>query len=405
MKLTLHDSLTENAWAREAEHIIEKCVHCGFCNATCPTYLERGDERDGPRGRIYLVKQLLENGSVTDKSVRHFDRCLTCRSCETTCPSSVSYGRLFDLARDAAEAQAERPWYFQLLRWLLLQILPYPSRFGPLLRLGQLLQPLLPGAIASEIPAVQKVRPYQLPSLARTMLLLGGCAQACATPRTNIAASKVFARLGIALIEPDTAGCCGAASYHLSAHEAAREFARKNIDAWWPYIEKGAEAIVVTASGCGTSVKDYDYLLKDDPHYASKAKRASELAKDISEVLSNEDLSQLQAKPYGKSLAIHCPCSLQHGQQLPQAIHSILKTMGIEGAETTDNHLCCGAAGTYTVLQPALSRRLRDKKISSLMTSCPQEIVTANVGCQMHLAAAATVPVKHWIEVLDEITR
>lgn len=404
MKLTLHDSLTGAPWAKEAEGIIEKCVHCGFCNATCPTYLERSDERDGPRGRIYLVKQFLENGSVTGKSVRHFDRCLTCRSCETTCPSSVNYGRLIDLARDAAESQVHRPWHYQLLRWVLLKILPYRRRFGPLLRLGQWLRPLLPEVIAREIPAPQKVTPQQASPLPRTMLLLGGCAQASATPRTNIAASKVLARLGVTLIDPPEAGCCGAASYHLSAHQQARDFARRNIDAWWPGIEQGAEAIVITASGCGTSVKDYGHLLKDDPEYASRATRVSELAKDLSEVLACEDLSKLQSKPYDKRLAIHCPCSLQHGQQLPGALHSVFNTLGIEGAVTADNHLCCGAAGTYTILQPTLSRKLRDNKLSSLMASSPQEIVTANVGCQIHLAAGTTVPVKHWVEVLDEVT-
>ncbi|MBK6585548.1 MAG: glycolate oxidase subunit GlcF [Gammaproteobacteria bacterium] len=405
MKTDITEKYSQSEWALEAAHIIESCVHCGFCNATCPTYLELGDERDGPRGRIYLVKQLLEEGDATSNTVRHLDRCLTCRSCETTCPSSVEYGRLADLARHTLEQHVKRPLHERLSRWILLQVLPYRRRFGILLRIGQILQPLLPRVLAREVPARQKRLRVAEYSTTRSMIALSGCAQPAATPNTNLAAARVLGRLGIKLIEPDSAGCCGAANYHLSDHDKARMFARRNIDAWWPIIEQGAEAVVMSASGCGSLVKDYGKLLRDDPRYADKAKAVSTLAKDLSEVLLSEDLESLPIDAYNSRVAVHCPCSLQHGQNLPNAIPKILNSLGVETVESENDHLCCGSAGTYSLLQPQMSRRLRDSKLSSLNINKPDEILTANVGCQMHLGSAAEVPVKHWIELVDQIAK
>ncbi len=386
---------------QEADAILRSCVHCGFCNATCPTYQELGDERDGPRGRIYLIKQLLETGDITEKSQTHLDRCLTCRSCETTCPSGVKYGRLAEIGRGIMEEQLERPFKQKLTHWLLRKVLPYPSRFGPLLRLGQLGRPLLPNALKTKVPMKQAVLAWPASRHTRRMLALAGCAQSSATPNTNIAAARVLDKLGVSLFTAPKAGCCGAVSYHLSAHEEGLDFMRRNIDAWWPHIEAGVEAIVISASGCGSMVKEYGDKLKKDPNYAAKAQRVSELAKDLSEVLLKEDLSQLQLPNKGLKTAVHCPCSLQHAQQLGGQVELILQQAGIELTRTKDGHLCCGSAGTYSLLQPELSQTLLDNKLAALTIDTPEQIVTANVGCQLHLGSKSSVPVKHWIELLD----
>lgn len=404
MKTDLHPMFRGTPEGEEAEAILRTCVHCGFCTATCPTYQELGDERDGPRGRIYLIKQLLEEGGATDKTRKHLDRCLTCRSCETTCPSGVQYGRLVDIGRHMVERQQQRPLKERLLRWGLRQVLPYANRFTPLLRLGQLFRPLLPAFLRTKIPARQTPSPWPKNSHNRVMVALAGCAQPGATPNTNAAAARVLDKLGITLVEPPKAGCCGAMSYHLSEHDEGLNFARRNIDAWWPAIEQGAEAVVITASGCGTMVKDYGHLLGNDPVYAEKAKTVSALAKDLSEVVVAEDLSKLQLDDKGQKTAVHCPCSLQHGQQLPESVDKILTDAGLNLAATNDKYLCCGSAGTYSLLQPQMSQQLLDNKLKALTVDNPERIVTANVGCQMHLATKANVPVQHWIEVIDEAT-
>lgn len=403
MQTRTHPKFGHRSDIKNAEDILRACVHCGFCTATCPTYLELGDERDGPRGRIHLIKQFLEEGSATSNTVRHLDRCLTCRACETTCPSGVEYGRLADIGRHALEQEVKRPVLERIVRWGLLQILPYHKRFGFLLRIGQLFKPVLPRFVAKDIPGkqVELVRPARKHK--RFMLMLSGCAQAAATPNTNNAAARVLDRLGITIIEPANSGCCGAASYHLSAHDEARDFARKNIDAWWPHVEQGAETVIVSASGCGTTVKDYGELLKNDARYAHKAKRVSDMARDLSEVFLGEDLGALPLSKIQKTAAIHCPCSLQHGQQLPNSIDQIFSALHIPTAITRDKHLCCGSAGTYSILQPAMSRRLLKNKVRALMIDKPDEIVTANVGCQMHLASEADLPVRHWVELVDEL--
>ena len=387
---------------QEADDILRTCVHCGFCNATCPTYQELGDERDGPRGRIYLLKQMLETGDVSEKSQLHLDRCLTCRSCETTCPSGVKYGRLAEIGRDIMEEQVSRPADQRLKRWLIRQILPYPNRFRFLLRLGQLFRSFLPRDLKDQVPIKQITRPRPSQQHSRQMLVLEGCAQPSATPNTNNAAARVLDKLGISLIAAPDAGCCGAVSYHLPSHEEGLAFMRRNIDAWWPYIDAGVEAIVISASGCGSMVKEYGEKLKHDDAYASKAKHISALTRDLSEILIKEDLEKLVVKQTSRKTAVHCPCSLQHAQQLGGHVEEILQRTGIELSKTQNGHLCCGSAGTYSLLQPKLSQQLLTNKIIDLTIDNPEQIVTANVGCQLHLGSHASIPVKHWIELLDQ---
>ncbi|MEJ1353323.1 MAG: glycolate oxidase subunit GlcF [Candidatus Sedimenticola sp. (ex Thyasira tokunagai)] len=386
----------------EATAIIRSCVHCGFCTAVCPTYQQLFDERDGPRGRIYLIKQLLEGGVVTERTRTHLDRCLTCRSCETTCPSGVSYGRLVDIGRELLEQQLPRPVTTRLIRWTLRKILPHKRRFGLLLGAGQWLKPLMPKAIKKKIPPRQKSLPWPVTNHPRVMLALEGCAQPAATPNTHIAAARVLDRLGITLVTAPAAGCCGAVSYHLSANDEGTTFFKRNIDAWWPAIEEGAEAIVITASGCGAMVKEYGELLKDDPEYAEKAAHVSLLAKDLSEVIAAEDLSQLQLSHSSRKTVFHSPCTLQHAQQLSGVVEEVLERLGFDLARTCDNHLCCGSAGTYSILHPEMSRRLLKAKLSALTVDQPQMIATANIGCQLHMESAAQVPVRHWIELVEE---
>jgi len=401
MQTQIHQKYQDHPDIAEADAILRTCVHCGFCNATCPTYQELGDERDGPRGRIYLVKQMLETGQITELSQTHLDRCLTCRSCETTCPSGVRYGRLIDIGRGIMDDQLERPQGQRLLRWLLRHIVAYPARLKPLLRLGQLFRPLLPPALGAKVPKIQPAGDWPRRGQKRKMIALGGCAQEAAMPDTNASAARVLDRLGITLTQAPEAGCCGALSYHLSAHEEGLDFMRRNIDAWWPAIEAGAEAIVISASGCGTMVKEYGELLRDDPAYAEKAKRVSELAKDLSEVLAAENLESLALKDKRKRTAVHCPCTLQHGLKLGGQVEAILTRAGIPLTQTRDGHLCCGSAGTYSVLQPEMSQRLLANKIEALTGDAPEQIVTANIGCQLHLGSKSPVQVRHWIELLD----
>jgi glycolate oxidase iron-sulfur subunit len=400
MQTTIHPDMALLPHVMEAKDILQACVHCGFCTATCPTYQHFGDERDGPRGRIYLIKQLLETNQVTEKTQIHLDRCLTCRSCETTCPSGVQYGRLVDIGRGIVEQKISRSLPDRLLRWLLRQILPYPKRFGFLLFWGQLFRPFMLGSLKAKVPPKQKVSPWPVHSHSRKMIALAGCAQSVATPNTNGAAARVLDKLGITLVEAPTAGCCGAVNYHLAAHEDGLHEMRRNIDAWWPAIEAGAEAIVMTASGCGAMVKEYGELLAHDSSYAAKAKRVTELTKDMSEILQTEDLSVLSITNK-IATAYHCPCTLQHGQQLKGGVEIIFERLGIPLTATKDKHMCCGSAGTYSILQAKTSQHLLDNKLAALCIDNPQQIVTANVGCQLHLATKAKVPVKHWIELLD----
>lgn len=402
MQTNIHPKFNALPQIDEAESILRACVHCGFCTATCPTYQELADERDGPRGRIYLIKQLLETGEVTEKTRTHLDRCLTCRSCETTCPSGVKYGRLVDIGRGVVEQQLERSAVEKLIRWSLRKILPYPERFTPLLRVGQLARPFLFGGLKAKVPPKKTASPWPTKRHERVMLALAGCAQSSATPNTNAATARVLDRLGITLVEAPKAGCCGAVSYHLAEHNEGLDFMRRNIDAWWPAIEAGAEAIVMTASGCGVMVSEYAELLAHDPNYADKAKKVSELSKDISQILLNEDLTPLSLKATDKRTAFHCPCTLQHGLKLTGVVEQVLEKAGVPLTKTKDKHLCCGSAGTYSILQPKMSKKLLANKLQALTIDDPDQIVTANVGCQLHLESKAKLPVKHWIELLDQ---
>jgi glycolate oxidase iron-sulfur subunit len=402
MQTRLSSEFIDTPEGREADSILRACVHCGFCTATCPTYQLLGNELDGPRGRIYLIKQMLEGEPVSEKTRLHLDRCLTCRACETTCPSGVRYARLADIGREIAERKVPRGGLEGAGRLLLRKLIPYPRRFATLLRAGQWLRPLLPRALRNKVPAVQHPGAWPTQVHARRMLVLAGCVQSIGTPATNAAGARVFDRLGISLIEADGAGCCGAVSHHLSAPQEALVFMRRNIDAWWPHIEQGAEAVVVTASGCGALVKEYGDLLQHDADYADKARRVSAMTKDISEVLAGEDLPQGGRCTGQRKVAFHSPCTLQHAQQLQGVVEPLLERAGYRLTEVPDAHLCCGSAGTYSILQPALSKQLLGRKLEALQKDAPDIIATANIGCQLHLAGASRVPVRHWIELLDE---
>jgi glycolate oxidase iron-sulfur subunit len=403
MQTTLADFIRDTPQGIAANAVLRACVHCGMCNATCPTYQLLGDELDGPRGRIYLIKQMLEGGAVTSHTLTHLDRCLTCRNCETTCPSGVQYHKLLAIGRDIAEQKITRRWRERLMRGVLRAIVPYPARFAPLLRLGQLLRPLLPKNLKRSIPPHQRASAWPVARHARRMLVLEGCVQPAIAPGINAAAARVLDRLGISLISAHAAGCCGAASHHTSGAEQGLGFARRNIDAWWPQLEAGCEAIVMTASGCGVHVKEYGQLLAHDPGYAERAKRVSELTRDIGEILASEDLSALPAAPAGTRVAFHSPCSLQHGQKLNGVVERILKARGYTLTPVPDGHLCCGSAGTYSVLHPDIARPLRAAKLRALHSGRPEVIVTANIGCLEHLRAGAGVPVRHWLELLTAV--
>jgi glycolate oxidase iron-sulfur subunit len=402
MQSSIHEKFQQSADIEEAEAILRSCVHCGFCNATCPTYLQLADERDGPRGRIYLLKQFLEDGEATENTRTHLDRCLSCKSCETTCPSGVQYERLLDIGRGMLERELPRPLPARILRWMLRKTIAYRDRFALALGAARMMKPVLPRFLQRKIPDKDAVLSWPPLRHDRVMIALQGCVQSSATPNTNVFAARVLDRLGISLTEDAAAGCCGALSYHLGCHDEGMDFFRKNVDAWWPLIESGAEAIVMTASGCGSMVKDYGKLLSRDPDYAEKAATISEMARDLSEIVLAEDLTRLHSDTTGMRVAIHCPCSLQHGQKLPAAMDQILEKLGFDLANTTNKHLCCGSAGTYSILQPTLSRKLLQEKVKSLTSDNPDIVVTANIGCQLDLASYADVPVRHWIELLND---
>lgn len=401
MQTHLIDSIKNTAEGKRADEILRNCVHCGFCNATCPTYQLTGDELDGPRGRIYLIKNMLETGEAGVSTRLHLDRCLTCLNCQTTCPSGVAYGQLLEIGRQQIEKTARRKLDERIIRKVLRLILPYKKRFNFFLQLGRSFKFLLPAGIKSKIPDRKNTNKLKttVPLHNRKMLLLEGCAQPGLSPETNQAARDVFSRLGIALINSDNAGCCGAVSHHLSATDDAQQHVRKNIDAWWPFIEQGVEAIIVTASGCGLMVKDYADLMKNDSAYAEKAKTVSALTKDPVEVLENENLSGFQLK-HAKEIVFHPPCTLQHGQKLAGRTEALLNSLGYRLQPVQDKHLCCGSAGTYSILQPDLSQQLLSNKLNHLLATQPTLIATANVGCQQHLQTGTDIPVIHWLELL-----
>ena len=396
-----------------AEAILRKCVHCGFCTATCPTYQLLGDELDGPRGRIYLIKQVLEGAPVTRATQAHLDRCLTCRNCESTCPSGVQYGHLLDIGRQLVEQRVERPAGERGLRWLLKTGLTSPL-FGPAMKAGQLVRPLLPAALKAKVPASAGTRARFWPTRShpRKVLLLMGCVQPAMMPNINSATARVLDAAGIQTLVADDARCCGAIRTHLGDVEGGLADMRRNIDAWWPLVdgltsEGKVEAIVMNASGCGVTVKDYAHALAHDPDYADKARRVADLTRDLSELLPDL-VGPLKARLRKRSgaatkLAFHPPCTLQHGQQLRGGVERHLGELGFDvQLAPTDSHLCCGSAGTYSVLQPELSTRLRDRKLEALAPLQPSTIVSANIGCIQHLQSGTRTPVRHWVEVLDD---
>ena len=410
MQTNLSPEYQGTADGQAAEAILRKCVHCGFCTATCPTYQLLGDELDGPRGRIYLMKQVLEGATPTRKTQMHLDRCLTCRSCETTCPSGVDYGHLIDIGRKLVDAKVPRPLGESALRWALKEGLPSPL-FAPAMAMGQLVRPLLPAALKNKVPAKQAAGDWPTAAHARKVLMLAGCVQPAMMPNINRATARVLDAVGVQTVIAPKAGCCGAVKFHLNDQDGGKAEMRANIDAWWPHIEgegAGVEAILMNASGCGVTVKEYGHILQDDPLYATKAARISALTQDVSEWLPelSEKLRE-RVKTSVATIAFHPPCTLQHGQQLRGGVEQHLGDLGfnvkITGCEA---HLCCGSAGTYSVLNPKLSYQLRDRKLGHLNETFgdtpPETIVSANIGCITHLQSGTATPVRHWVEVLDE---
>lgn len=387
-----------------AEGILRKCVHCGFCTATCPTYQLLGDELDGPRGRIYLIKQVLEGEPVTRDTQLHLDRCLTCRNCETTCPSGVEYGKLVDIGRRIVDRQVARPLQERVTRRLLRDGLTSPA-FSPALKAGRQVRNWLPETLRNKIPAATASRPLPDTSHARKMLMLEGCVQPAMMPNINRATVRVLDAMGIQTVSTPRAGCCGAIRAHTGDHEGGLNDMRRNIDAWWPIIERdNVEAIVMNASGCGVTVREYGYALAQDPKYANKAQRISELTRDLSELLPQivDQLAPRLGRLADRKLALHPPCTLQHGQRLQGTLEAGLRHLGCTVSLPAESHLCCGSAGTYSVLQPELAIQLRDRKLGHLAPLHADTIVSANIGCIQHLQSGTSIPVRHWIEVVDE---
>ena len=407
MQTSITQEILATPNGREAERILRKCVHCGFCNATCPTYQLLGNELDGPRGRIYLVKQVLEGEKPTHRTLLHLDRCLTCRACETTCPSGVDYGRLADIGRELTEKRVRRTWPEVLARFGIRAIFarPFPVRLA--LLAGRIVRPFLPTGLRRMVPPARRAGRRPAGRHRRRMLVLAGCVQRAAEPRINAAAARVFDRLGVSLVRARGEGCCGAIDHHLTAPARALARMRRNIDAWWPHVESGAEAILVTASGCGAVIREYGHLLRDDPAYAEKAARVSSLARDpgeaLEEALASDEmaLDRLALDRRHPRVAFHAPCSLSHGLRAAGAVERVLDRCGFERVAVADAHLCCGSAGTYSMLQPTLSKRLLERKVEALERGGPEVIATANIGCLLHLRRRASPPVVHWIELLD----
>jgi len=405
MQTQLADWIKDSPKGLEADAILRKCVHCGFCLATCPTYNLLGDELDSPRGRIYLMKQMLEGSPVTERTQLHLDRCLTCRACETTCPSGVEYGRLADIGRDLVEGKVPRSVGDRIRRRFFNYVIPRRSLFAAALAVGRMFKPLLPRPLSRRIPSWRPEGEKPEVRHARRMILLDGCVQPSIAPSINAAAARVLDRVGISLVRAPRAGCCGAVTFHLNYQDEALSYVKANIDAWWPLVEAGAEAIVVTASGCGTMVKDYGHLLQRDPKYAAKAARISALAKDLSEVVAAQHAAMtplLGARRDGKRVAFHSPCSLQHGLKITGVVEPLLRHAGFTLTAVPDSHQCCGSAGTYSLMHPEISKQLRDNRVAALQSDAPAAIATANIGCLAHISSGANVPVRHWIELLDE---
>ena len=405
MQTTLADFIKGTPAGEEADTVLRKCVHCGFCTATCPTYQLLGDELDGPRGRIYLIKRVLEGAPATEKTRTHLDRCLTCRACETTCPSGVQYARLLDIGREVVERQAPRTLPERIRRAAIRRGIAAPRTFGVLLEAGQALGPMLPKSLRDAIPARQAQTSWAPLKHARRMLVLDGCVQPSIAPNINAAASRVLDAVGISLMRVPDAGCCGAVDFHMNAHDDARRRMRRLIDAWWPHVDSGVEAIISTASGCGVMLQDYGHVLAGDPAYRARAERIAALNLDLSSVLYAERdalLALPRHGPRGPTIAFHAPCTLQHGLRLAPQVELLLRELGFALTAVPEAHLCCGSAGTYSILQPQLSGQLRARKQAALRSGDPELVATANIGCLVHLQRGLDMPVRHWIELVAE---
>ncbi len=414
MDTHLADFIRDTPEGKQAQAILRSCVHCGFCTATCPTYQILGDELDSPRGRIYLIKQVLEGQAVTRKTQMHLDRCLTCRNCESTCPSGVKYGQLIDIGRKVVEDRVERPLGQRMQRSLLKSLMTNRTAFETGMKLGRAFKPMVPGSLKNKINDTRPPRPWPTREHARKVLLLNGCVQPGMLPSIDSATVRVLDTLGIQSVVAPSSGCCGAVKFHLNDHEGGLAQMRQNIDAWWPWVESGqVQAIVMNASGCGVTVKEYAHHFANDTAYKTPAERISELTQDLGQTLiaalSAADDSVLammrtaiERHSSYKRLAFHPPCTLQHGQQIKGVIEGLLIKLGFELTPVTDSHLCCGSAGTYSVLQPDLSNELKKRKVANLLAGEPQAIVSANIGCITHIESDSTTPVRHWIELLDD---
>lgn len=410
MQTNLADFIKGTPDGDEAEAILRACVHCGFCTATCPTYQLLGDELDGPRGRIYLIKQVLEGAEPTRKTQLHLDRCLTCRNCESTCPSGVKYGRLVDIGRRVVEERVPRTLGNRIKRTTLKEFLPRTNLFKVAHRAGALARPLLSKGLQDKLQPAPGAGRWPTRSHARKMLVLGGCVQPAMGPNINAATARVLDTVGVQLLVAPQAGCCGAVRYHMNDQAGGLDDMRRNVDAWWPYVEQEqVEAIVMTASGCGVTVKEYGHLLAHDPAYAAKAARIAMLTRDLSEILPQFEaqiaaqLAPQAAGNGGQRVAFHPPCTLQHGQQIRGKVEGVLRAAGIDVVLCADSHLCCGSAGTYSVLHPEIAHALRERKLANLEATGASEIVSANIGCVSHLQAGTGTPVSHWIELLDRV--
>ncbi|MDH3636185.1 MAG: glycolate oxidase subunit GlcF [Gammaproteobacteria bacterium] len=401
MQTNLAPKIQQSPHAEAIDTILRKCVHCGFCNATCPTYQIRGDELDGPRGRIYQMKQFFEGEPANAQMLKHLDRCLTCRACETTCPSGVQYSHLLEIGKESIEQELPRPWWDRARRWGIVRFINSGWLFALSIRMGQAFAWMLPSTLKESVPMRQVPVERINTAHARKVLMLAGCVQPALAPNTNACASNLLNRFEIEVIEVPGNLCCGAAALHTSEPKYAMGQVKKLIDSWWPHIEAGVEAVVVTATGCGVSVKDYGRLLANDPDYANKAKTVSSLYCDLIELVGAE-VEQFQAGILpAKRVAVHTPCTMQHGLGINHRVEALLAKAGYEICEVEEAHLCCGSAGTYSMLQPTMAEQLRTNKIRALSVNQPDVIATANIGCQLHLAQSNKIPVVHWIELLQ----
>ncbi|NOY66722.1 MAG: glycolate oxidase subunit GlcF [Gammaproteobacteria bacterium] len=402
MQTRLPDNFLATEQGKIANKILRSCVHCGFCTATCPTYQLLGDELDSPRGRIYLIKQMLEGNDVSRRTQIHLDRCLTCRACETTCPSGVEYGKLIDLGRNWIEPRVSRPITEKTSRWILRKLIPYPGRFKLLLQIARLFMPLLPAHLAHKIPARPKQTTWPDRQHKHKVLILNGCAQSVTHPEIDAATARVLDYFQIEIVQESQSGCCGAVSQHLSAAQEAKKQMQKNIDAWWPQINNSVKNIIVNASGCAVQLKEYAHYFEDDPNYKEKAQLIANNVIDISELLAQLPLEKAVNHSSNQTIAFHSPCTLQHGQQITNVIEPMLEKCGYNLTHIKDSHLCCGSAGTYSILQADLSSQLLENKLTNLTAENPEIIATANIGCLMQLQTTSPVPVVHWINLIDK---